>query len=343
MKFKIVFLIVGLMFSSCTKNQTPDSSEVNKSEASTTDAPSEKVVNEDFKKKVQHYTCAMHPQIITDKPGQCPICHMDLIPLEEPAAQNQTGKDSGVENQAVKGRASFELSNEKQQLIGIAVSKITKEDFSKVIHATGKVAYDPELYTAFEEYRQAVLSYDSMNEESLPSMRANAKLTVESAKTKLKLMGLSDSKIKGLLSNKNESMNFVLPKGKAWIYTEVFEYELSGVKVGQSIEATAPSITDEVYKGVVSSINPILNSASRTVRVKSEVNDPREKLRPDTFVNVSIVINYGKKLVVPEEAVLFSMGKSFVFIEKEKGKYEPVMIEIGEKGTHKYEVKASLC
>src|SRR5215216_4027390 len=32
------------------------------------------------------YTCSMHPQIMANKPGKCPICHMDLIPVEKKKA-----------------------------------------------------------------------------------------------------------------------------------------------------------------------------------------------------------------------------------------------------------------
>lgn len=34
----------------------------------------------------QKYTCSMHPEVISDKPGKCPKCGMNLVPVKEPAA-----------------------------------------------------------------------------------------------------------------------------------------------------------------------------------------------------------------------------------------------------------------
>ncbi len=36
-------------------------------------------------KIIEYWTCAMHPSVRSDKPGKCPICGMDLIPVEKPA------------------------------------------------------------------------------------------------------------------------------------------------------------------------------------------------------------------------------------------------------------------
>jgi hypothetical protein len=38
----------------------------------------------------QLWTCPMHPQIIQDKPGNCPICHMELVPVKEPIKQEDS-------------------------------------------------------------------------------------------------------------------------------------------------------------------------------------------------------------------------------------------------------------
>jgi Cu(I)/Ag(I) efflux system membrane fusion protein len=240
------------------------------------------------------------------------------------------------------GRAGVSLSLERQQLIGVTYGKASKETLTKEIKATGKVAFDPELYTAIEEYRQALLSYQQIKNDSYGSLKEQTRLLLDSARTKLKLMGFTDAKIKALVAQKEGGMDFLLPDGKAWIYAEVFEYETSGLKIGQKLEATLPSLPQQKFEGIISSISPALNNQNRTVRVRAQVLDPKKVLRPDSFMNVKILVEFGERLVVPDEAVLFSQGKAFVFVSEQEGKFEPRFIEIGEKTENRYEITAGL-
>lgn len=294
-------------------------------------------VEKKVEEKKTIYRCPMHPHIVSDRPGTCPICHMDLQKVDdEPEATAAQNAESP------EGRAGVSLTLERQQLIGVTYGRVKKESLTKEINATGKVAFDPDLYTAIEEYRQARLSYEQIQKDSYGSLKDQAATLLESARTKLKLMGFSDEKIKSLVENQQGGMEFLLPDGKAWIYAEVFEYETSGLKIGQKLEATLPSSPQNVFEGAISSISPSLNNQNRTVRVRAQVLDPKRMLRPDSFMNVRILIDLGERLVVPDEAVLFSKGKAFVFVSEKEGQFQPRIIDVGEKTSNRYEVTDGL-
>ena len=284
------------------------------------------------------YRCPMHPHIVSDRPGPCPICHMDLQKVDE----EEPSVSAAAEGESPEGRAGVSLTLERQQLIGVTYDTVKKEKLVKEINATGKVAFDPELYTAIEEYRQAQLSYQQIEKDSFGSLKQQAKTLLESARTKLRLMGFSDSKIQSLVQKQEGGLEFLLPDGKAWIYAEVFEYETNGLKIGQKLEATLPSMPHEIFRGTISSISPALNNENRTVRVRAQVLDSKRLLRPDSFMNVRILVDFGERLVVPDEAVLFSSGKAFVFISEKEGHFQPRYIEVGEKTTNRYEVVRGL-
>ncbi|MRT93960.1 efflux RND transporter periplasmic adaptor subunit [Ancylomarina sp. 16SWW S1-10-2] len=80
---------------------------------------------------LQTWTCSMHPQIKQDKPGQCPICAMDLIPLKS----MKSGGDDVDPNEIVMSESAAKLA-EIQTLI------VTKGKPIKTINLQGKVQVD---------------------------------------------------------------------------------------------------------------------------------------------------------------------------------------------------------
>lgn len=336
------------------------------------------------------YHCPMHPSVVSDKPGTCPICHMDLQPIDHEhsheemsptadenkegtkkerkilfyrhpmrsditspvPAKDEMGMDyipvyeeeasATGEESSVEGRAGFRLSQERQQLIGVTYASAKKEKISRMIEATGRVAFDPELYTAIEEYRQALASRTAISESSFGTIKSQTDALVRSAKTRLKLLGLSENQIRKLGASNEDPISLILPKGKAWVYAEVFEYEAASLKQGLRLEAKSPSVPGEVFKGRISSVSQVISQPARTVRVQAEVDDPAGKLRPDTYLNVVIHIELGEKLSIPEDAVLFSQGKAYVFAAPERGRFEPRVIELGEKANGRYVVLSGL-
>ncbi|HSA97094.1 MAG TPA: efflux RND transporter periplasmic adaptor subunit [Acidobacteriota bacterium] len=130
----------------------------------------------------QLYHCPMHPTYTSDKPGDCPICGMKLVPTEReeapaaappPAPKKKTmyrstmmpnevsdkpGKDSmgmdmvpfeveeGGEVSEVGGRIRVKISAERQQLIGVKTAQAAFQEIHKLIRAVGRVDYaEPNL------------------------------------------------------------------------------------------------------------------------------------------------------------------------------------------------------
>jgi membrane fusion protein, copper/silver efflux system len=86
------------------------------------------------KVKVTIWTCSMHPQIRMKEPGNCPICGMELIPLEQ--------KNDQVDSTGVK------LSREALQLANVSTSTVTRQNAEKKIRLYGKVSADERLLTS---------------------------------------------------------------------------------------------------------------------------------------------------------------------------------------------------
>ncbi len=90
------------------------------------------------------YVCPMHPQIIADHKGSCPICGMDLVKKEaEPNASD-------------KPTAGVAINTDRQQLIGVKKSRVTRQKLAVEIVTTGKVAYDPDLAAGQVDYLKEI-------------------------------------------------------------------------------------------------------------------------------------------------------------------------------------------
>ena len=92
-----------------------------------------------------HYHCPMHPAYTSDKPGDCPICGMSLVPIESDQAHEEAvrltrpaGEQAGVAQSSVTGQAPVTVAASRQQLIGVRVDLVAKRDLQWIIRSSGR-------------------------------------------------------------------------------------------------------------------------------------------------------------------------------------------------------------
>ncbi len=321
------------------------------------------------------YYCPMHPQVTADRKGACPICGMDLVKKEansqersslvvekkerkflfyrnpmNPSVTSPTpAKDSmgmdyvPVYEEAQGSPAGVVIDANKQQLIGVKKGIVKKRPLAVEISTVGKVAYDPDLYVAQEEYIQALKTAVATEKSALVSIREQSAGLLASAERKLFLLGMSKTEIEALKNSGTAQDNLYFPgnSGKAWIYMTVYEYELGLVKEGQEVLVDAMAFPGEIFKGKVAALTPILNAESRSVRVRAEVEDKEGQLKPEMFVNARISVDLGEKLAVPEEAVMDSGMRKIVYVVSDN-RFAAREVTLGPKAGEFYEVLTGL-
>lgn len=299
--------------------------------------------------KISKYVCPMHPQISSDKPGKCSICGMDMVPfgsdeeeedvhvghnqLNEEENVNKDSEikspdsDTSMENMKMKphGRASIKLKLDKQQMIGVTTEVAQKKDLFKTVSAPGRIAFDPELYTAQSEYLEAIRQWNKVKDSPLKEVRRSTSEMIQSSKVRLQVMGLSTEDIKIIAEKGRVTESLIVGNGKGenLIYADVFEADLFNIKPGQSVKVAGSFLGGELLKGEVVSVDQVIDPKTRTGKVRIKIDKTKASIRPEAFVNVSISVPLGNVLVVSLESVLDTGRDLFVFVKKGKGQFEP--------------------
>jgi Cu(I)/Ag(I) efflux system membrane fusion protein len=320
------------------------------------------------------WTCAMHPQIKLPTSGDCPICGMDLIPLEK--GDNSTGVADFTMSDYSKSLAQMETTtvilespryeqlflgeiewNEKSiktqsAWFGGRIEKLHISYLGQAVRRGAAVAtiYSPELFSAAEEWRQAE------NSDSEPLKR--------SVTRKLKLLGLSNKEIKNLGSVKSElfvqraTVNGVVTKlsvseggyvkrggalitvantSKLWTQIELYEKDLDIIEVGDEVEIVIPNSFTKVL-GKIVFIDPTVSKKKRTTRARVEINNRDGLLKPGMLVEARVSKEVkGEEVLVPASSLLFTGIRAILYISIDGG-YEPREVEVGRRYGELYSV-----
>jgi Cu(I)/Ag(I) efflux system membrane fusion protein len=125
-----------------------------------------------------------------------------------------------------------------------------------------------------------------------------------------------------------------------WVLIDIAERDLSQVEVGEKVEIRPRGLGGRTFEGTVALIYPHLNAQTRTARVRVELPNPDELLRPEMYVDAVIDTGAPAPVVaVPESAILDSGTRQAVLIDKGEGRFEPRDVKIGRRGGGYVEIK----
>src|SRR6184192_2389569 len=228
--------------------------------------------------------------------------------------------------------------------------------------------YSPDLLTSEREFVELLRMRD---EAKSKDARETPSRLINSAKQRLHLWNVTEEQIDELQKTRKPQENLTLlspfrgivqsvpaEQGKSvkvgdmlvevtdlsvvWVWAEFYENELPMLKVDQKIDITAKSYPGEKFEGTISLINPFLEEAKRTAKVRIDIPNPDFKLRPGMYVNTELEMDMGTALTIPVSAVMPTGTRSVVFIDKGEGKLEPRIVQLGTKYGDIYEVKSDL-
>jgi Cu(I)/Ag(I) efflux system membrane fusion protein len=128
-----------------------------------------------------------------------------------------------------------------------------------------------------------------------------------------------------------------------WVLVDVAERDLSLIEVGQKASVRLRAYPDRVFNGKIALIYPHLMAETRTARIRIELPNPDDVLRPDMYADVEIATGTEAPVVtVSSSAVIDSGERQVVLLAKGDGRFEPRAVKLGRRGGGRVEIKEGL-
>jgi RND family efflux transporter MFP subunit len=114
-----------------------------------------------------------------------------------------------------------------------------------------------------------------------------------------------------------------------WVLADVYASDLPAIRLGMAAEITVPYLAGRAWRGPVTYIAPTVEEKTRTVKVRVEVDNQADALKPDMFADVLLRVDLGSGIVVPASAVIDAGDRRLVFLDRADGRLEPRQVQIG--------------
>ncbi len=118
---------------------------------------------------------------------------------------------------------------------------------------------------------------------------------------------------------------------QVWVEADIYEGELPLVTKGMPVTVTLPYLPGEQFDGRVDYIYPYLDSVSQTGRVRLTLDNPSGDLKPNMYADVKLKVDLGRRVTVPEEAVIIAGELRVVFEDLGDGRLAPRKVRTGQR------------
>jgi Cu(I)/Ag(I) efflux system membrane fusion protein len=148
--------------------------------------------------------------------------------------------------------------------------------------------------------------------------------------------------IQGMKVMPGEKLFDVADFSHVWIVADIYEYELSSIRVGQPVKITLSYFPGREWASRIDYIYPVFSAETRTAKVRMTLPNPGGVLKPQMFTNVEIRIDLGRKLMIPDSAVMDTGKGQVVYVDRGSGFFEPREIQTGLRADGAVEVLRGL-
>jgi Cu(I)/Ag(I) efflux system membrane fusion protein len=322
-------------------------------------------------KRVLYYQSPMHPWVKADKPGNCTVCGMAMVPIYEGGeTQAAAGMDVVLLPEGSPTVSNVRTVEVKRQPLGrtLRVAGVIDDDESKFrilsAYTPGRIEklavnfegaevekgqplatyYSKELLTAANEYRLVA-------KQGVPAVRA-------AAESRLRQLGMTAEQIakipernenalffdivapatgtvvrrfvyEGQYVQEGEKLFEIADFSTMWFQFIAYEQDLPFLQEGQKVTITAPSLPGRTIQAAITFINPNLDEATRSARVRVQFDNPMREgglhrgheVLHKSYAEATVSLAAPEVVTVPRNAVLWTSNYPRVYVEQAPGAY----------------------
>jgi hypothetical protein len=264
---------------------------------------------------VVKYQCSMHPQIIQDQPGVCPICHMDLgrvsvdaltAPASAAKLLNGEPRSPMAARRIVRYRNPMDPTvfsdRPTKDSMGMDFIPVYDDEAGQVAALAsgvpGKAGFN------LTEYRRQLIGVKW------------EKIVIRRFGRKLRLPGRAT--------------------GGDRMTAQVLEIYAGLVKSGMAATVRGPQ--DQEVPATIADVDSNFDGLTRSYAVTVAASRSEDWLKPGVFCEVAVDLDFGVRLSVPVDAVVYSGERQVVFVTDGQGRFDPREVKLGREGEEWIEV-----
>ena len=325
--------------------------------------------------RIAFYQDSMHPWVKSDRPGKCTICAMDLTPINE-----------GNKGFTSDGKVLI-LSSNNVRVLNVQTEEVKRAALTHVLQVAGTLEgnesrktyiasptpgriqslavefagvevekgqslitlYSPELVQ-----KRAYLFSLRGDQSTLGNglMRATANSDPYSGDLLAPQSGVvtERSVYVGQYIDQGQRLLTIVDASVLWFRFDVYERDLAWLRTGQKLEVTTAAVPGKKFPAIISFIEPMLNEATRTVKVRADIDNPmvsangdrQRELRFGMYADGRLKAEIPSIISVPRSAILFPGATAYTYVEKGGGAYERRIVKVGRQGGDRWEILAGL-